>query len=702
MSKIVSKGGPIAVLLILVTTAAFLAGCSSKSVKDDGAATTAVAVTASPSSVGLNATTVVEATIMNGTTPVTGQEVTFSVSPTGAGYFTPTSATTDADGVAATMFTASTTGSVSITAAAVIGDEPMSASTGVTVTSEQQQGSGNVTITVTPGLLLANGSDTSIVTVTARNSAGEPVPDGTPILLVAGEKFVDIDVNGTWTVGIDSLVFDVNGNGTWDAIGQIPSSVQVAGGAGQAQTTFVAGNSAGTVYIKATVGDESIGGSADKSLQLSPNAQVNSIFLRSDSVNLVVRGTGGIETSILEATAYDLWGNPVPEGLPISFVITDRPDTLVRLDTVGAGPYNTVTNSQGTARVPIQSGLKSGTVRIRAYCDTVMSNAAQIMVSAGPPAHIVVGADTCNAPFWNVVGEEVGVLAVVSDIYNNPVPNNTAVYFTTDEGSMKSHEARTQDLEGKAYTKWISGTQDGIGADGIVLVIAETAGGTVADTSFFFNTHSAQTIMVDPSAWPSFMEADGGTEYTVDVGALDLNGNYVVDGTPFEAQAKYVDVESGTFGDGCNMAIDAITLTAPLLTRDYSLTGGQDDGIGAFDTVRFSSGPARLGYAITLTTGEAYRANCEVSDGPKTMAQGEVGRFSVVIKDYYGNPLGDHTIVLSAPTGVVSGASQETNAHGEAGGFSWTAPAVAGDVNLTFQDTDPRGGVTITYKVTVE
>lgn len=696
-----TKGGTAVLVLVAVLAIALMGGCSSKSVKDDdqSAATTAISISASPSTVTVNASTVVEATVTAGTAPVAGQTVHFAVQPSGNGYFTPESAVTGSDGVAATVYTATSTGAIVLSATTEFADGAKLSSTGVNVTEDQQSASGNVTITVTPNLLLANGVDTCLVTITARDGLGQPVANGTTVTLVAGEKFVDEDANGIFTYGIDSLVYDINGNGTWDAMGQIPSSVQVAGGAGQAQATYVAGNSAGTAYIKATVADETIGGSADRAVQLSPDAKVNSIYLSSDSLNLVVKGTGGIETAILEAIAYDIWGNPVPEGLPISFIITDGPGGGESLDTTAYGPYNTVTNSMGKAEVPLQSGTVSGSVRIRAFHNTILSNATQIIVSAGPPAQIVIGTEFCNIDYWDNVGEEVGIVAVVSDVYMNPVTDNTAVYFTTDEGTMKSHEARTKNLEGVVTTKWISGTNVPT-ADGIVEVICETAGGTVADTSYFINSHLPSTI--EATGMPATMEADGVSKAVVWVSAVDLNGNFVINGTPFDADANYLLVESGTFEDGCNISADRVKITSATLNQDYSLTGGQDDGIGAIDYVSYWSGGAFVSYPVQLLTGRAYTPNCEVTNGPTNVAPGEQARFTIEVKDRYGNPLGDHTIVMSAASGTVSGATQETNGNGEATGFVWTAGAGLGDVNITFTDTDPRGGVVITHKVTIE
>lgn len=674
-----------------------IVGCSSKSVLEETPENTTVTVTASPSSVPTDSTAIIEAKVADGGVGLPNQAVTFSVDPSDAGNFSPGVDTTDADGIAATIFTATTPGTATISAA--ISGTSVAGTVGVTVTQSQQTGSGNVEISVSPGLLLANGSDTSVVTITVRDATEQPAPDSTLVKLAAGEKFVDVDENGYWSEGIDSLVFDANGNGQWDAVGLIPSTALISGGAGEAVVNYIAGNDAFTVYIKATVDDNGIQGCADQSIQLSPDATIGSIYLASDSINLVVKQTGGIESALLYATGYDINGNAVPEGLTINFIITDAPDSVVRLGTVGYGPYQAVTNSQGIATASIHSGTASGTVRIRAYADTVLSNATQVMVSAGPPAYIVVGSEHCNVDYWDDVCEEVKICAVVSDIYMNPVNDSTVVYFTTDEGTMKSHEERTKDMEGMACSKWIAGTNVPT-ADGRVLIIAETAGGTVIDTSMFYNSHIPDTLIV--VGVPASMPADGIKKAVVFVTGLDFNGNPVVGGTTFKADATYLNVAGGTLEDGCYSSSARVKITSATLQIDNSLTGGNDDGIGAYDVVYYwTCSGAISSFNVALTTGFAYRGNCSVN-GLTSASPGETVYYSVTIKDRFGNPLGDHTLNMVASGGVVAGATQETDGYGEANGFVWTAPAVAGDYTITVTDTDPRGGIILTKTVTVE
>jgi len=674
-----------------------MAGCSNKSVVNDTPTGTTVSVIVSPSTVQTYSTAVVEATVVSGSTPLANRIVNFTVSPSNAGYFTPASDTTDATGIAATIFTAAVSGSVNVSAN--IQGTSTTGVRAVTITDAPQTGSGNVTISVSPSLLLANGVDTSLVTITVRDDQAQLAPNGTTIKLTAGEKFADIDGNGYWTPYVDSLIFDANPNGQWDAIGLIPSTATVAGGAGVATVNYVSGSSALTVYIKATVDDNGITGNGEVQLQLSPDATINSIYLNSDSIQLSVKGTGGIETGFIHATCYDSKGNRVPENIAVNFIITDGPGGGEHIENVGYGPYGAVTNTQGVATVTLHSGTISGTVRIRAYADTVLSNASQVLISAGPPAYIVVGAEECNVPFWDNVAEEVNIVAIVSDIYLNPVNDSTVVYFSTDEGTMKSHQARTQDDEGIATTIWFSGNNVPT-ADGIVLVMAETAGGTVADTSLFYNSHTATNIFA--TGMPASIPADGVAKFTVTVTGLDLNGNFVVGGTEMRAEATILGVTAENLEDGCNTSSMRSDITSKTLTTDASLTGANDNGIGAVDQITYwSPGGGSVTYNIQITTGVANKGVSEW-DAPETAFPSEIVDISVVVRDRFGNPLGDHTLVLTATSGTVTNGTHETDAYGEASGFTWTAPGAATNLTLTITDTDPRGGITFTQGVEVQ
>lgn len=687
---------PVVFLMAIMSLSFF--GCSSKSTLDTTTPNDSqMTITASPTSLNTNQTSVVEATVAVAGNGVSSQVVRFTVTPASAGTFNPEYDTTGADGVAATIFTASASGAAVIQAS--VNGTTISSSINMAVADAGQGGgSGNINVTVSRSLLLANGQDSSVVTVIVTDDVGQPAPDSTLIRVAAGEKFIDIDGNGYWSDGIDSLVFDANGNGTWDPMGLIPSTSWTSGGNGTATINYVSGDDAYTVYVKVTVDDGGIFGTADVSIQLSPNATLSYIFLASDSLSLSVKATGGIEIGTLRATGYDVNGNTVPEGMQIVFVILDGPGGGEELDQVAYGPDTAVTNSQGIATTTLHSGTISGTVRIRAYAGTILSNASLTLIAAGPPAHIVVGAFGCNVPLWDDVGKYNEITAVVSDVYLNPVNDSTVVYFRTDEGTMMSHINRTDLGEGIARSRWIAGTNVPT-ADGRVYIYAETAGGTVADTSMFFNTHYVDTLII--YGWPSRMRADPNVDVMVTVIGLDLNDNPVVGGTKFEGEGNHLDIGSGILEDGCYSSSTRIKIRSSSLTEDYSMTGGTDDGIGAVEISGFWAGLRNTVYPCTLTTGPAYGQMSSMT-GQAAAVYGEEVNFDVEIKDRSGNPLGDHTLVMTASGGVVVGATKNTNSHGEAFGFTWIAPAVDGSYAVKITDTDPLGnGLVMSINVSV-
>jgi hypothetical protein len=319
------------------------------------------------------------------------------------------------------------------------------------------------------------------------------------------------------------------------------------------------------------------------------------------------------------------------------------------------------------------------------------------MVSSGPPAHIVVGADTCNVPFWNVVAGENRVTAIVSDVYLNPVNDSTVVYFSTDEGTMKSHEKRTENHNGIATSVWYSGNNVDT-ADGIVKVIVETSGGTVTDTSWFYNT--GPCAYVEIPTYTTSLYADGRSKFEALVQGWDVNHNPMPNGTAVNARANFLSAKEGNLADGCNTSSAVLEVSSAQLDQDYSMTGGNDNGVGAIDLVSYRVGFATASFPCSLLTGGASRTTSSIV-GPSSIDTNKTVDLAATIKDRWSNPLGDHTLVMTATGGTITGATQETNSYGEAYGFRWRAPLTAGTHTITITDTDPRGGVVLQVNVTV-
>lgn len=708
------RTGVVALFLLAFVPVLLMTGCESSSSSNDDTGTLQIAsLTASPASIDVGQNCVIVATVTDGTDPLADRVVDFSTALS-LGTLSNSVDTTESNGEASTMFSATQPGTAVIIAS--IG-QSISRTVSVVINavdtgSGDTTGTGNVHVVAYPTILVGDGTDSTTVTVTVFDANSQVAPDGTVIQLTAGEKFDDIDGNGYFTAGVDTIIYDVNNNGLWDPIGSLPSSAAVAGGNGQAQVTYVSGTMATTVYIRATVLATGYEGFGETTVQLNATAQIGSIFLAASDIHLAVKQTGGLETAILYATGYDGYGNPVPAGIPISFIITDGPDTSSAGEHLGnlsgaqkRGPYSSMTNSMGTAECPISSGTVSGTIRIRAYADTILSNATQIMVHSGPPARIVLGAEECNVDYWGWVNREVPISALVSDIWNNPCPDSTVVYFTCDEGVIKAHEARVQGETGQATTIWYSYGPDAA-ADGDVMIVAETNGGTLADTSYFTNSWVPDTIWY--TNFPYDMDADNDTRGLITVEVRDLNFNYVIG--DYLAEVKFnselLEFEERENGDGCFGSGVGIYVLSTVLKKDWSTPGGDDDGIGAIEyiTTRWGGYATVATEACTLRTDLAYRPDCKLELDNTSADYNETVYFTVTIQDRAGNPLGDHTLVATVDEGtLVGGGTRETDAYGMAE-FAVTTPLIssgADGVNITVQDIDPRGQITLTNDLTI-
>jgi hypothetical protein len=633
--------------------------------------------------------------------PIVGEEIHFSISPASSGEIAPAVDTTDANGVAASLFTPTGVGSITITA--MTADGLVAGSATINISEEEtQNGSGYVWLSVAPTALLTGVQDTANIRIEVRDSLQAIPAAGTEVVIVAGEDFVDNDGDGYFTPGSDQLTGDSNGNGWWDAFGAV-DSVAATDATGLITLNYVATSAVNrSVVIRATVRDSGFTGFDKETVSFAPMGTIHSVYLTSDTLQLSVTQTGGIETAYLRATAYDLYGEPVGSGLPVYFQILDGPGGGEHLynQATGTGPYMVETDENGVATVPFTAGTISGTVRVRAYSGSALSEATEILIAAGPPYRIFVAADTCNIAAWNRVNEENGLVALVSDVYHNPVKDSTVVYWSCDEGVVKASEGRTVEHEGRVTTFWMS-TGAPADGDGVVVYWAETAGGTVADTSFFWNSYFPDTIMA--SGVPDSLRLDGKDEATFQISSIDFHGLPVVDGTSYEAEAKFLNLTSGNFQDGCGTAWDRVTATSTTLDYDYSSTSANDDGIGAIDYIVLYSGlGAYSSYPVVLHTGSAYKGNCAI-DGESSATGAETLEFSVTIKDRWGNPLADHTCNMTASVGTVTNGSQETDQYGEANGFRWTSVSMVDEyeATITVTDTDPRGGIVLTTKVKV-
>ncbi len=679
------------VVLILLVIAILMAGCSKKSTKTGEEAVIIKSLYA-PSSVQKGKTGMVDVEVKDDNDQsVSGVRVSFSVSPASIGYFTPIMDTTDENGLAASVFTATGLGTATIQ----VGAEGAQSKTAEIEIVSAGETTKPIEIEITPGWLPADGISTSTVKATIRDSTGSLVKNGTIVKFAGGEDFDDIDGDGYYTEGVDQLKYDTNGDGKWNPIGIIVSYAFTQNGI--VEVTYTAGLRTGTAYIKVTTGPAGQQVQDYNTILLVPTDIAGYIVLTSDYSSIQVKSTGGVEATQVTATCYDNNGNRVDKDFPVEFYIISGPGGGENLDGKDVYPVTINTNSYGEAHVTLSSGTKSGTVRMRAKVGNILSTSTVVTICAGPPSDISIGVTPCNIRGWDVNCVEANICACIVDVYGNPVPDSTAVHFSTEEGMVYCCD-RTE--KGCAYSKYLSGDPRN---DGLAMIWAETESqtGIVRDSTILIV--SGPPASVTFLSYPHSLLADGISKGDVMVEVLDVNDNFVVNQTPVKMKTNFGSVTDGMTSDGCYASLYETELISQVLPQDYSVPNPYlDDGIGVVNVLTAKSGFACASVYVTFYTGFTYRKNCEI-DMEAKVPHGATVPIGVLIKDRYGNTLGGHKIVADqsqTTNGIITGTGY-TNAFGEATGFTFTATT---DISfetaiITLCDEDPRGGVCLAKKI---
>lgn len=379
------------------------------------AATLSATTTIAKTSLVTSETTTVSSTFKSNGLPVAGITVTFT---TTLGSVSPLTAVTNASGTATTQLTAgATAGQGVVTASATIG--------GILVT-------GN-------GLFNENLPKLSPITL------------GLATLSYGGSTSVSVtvkDANGNAYSGPElSVVFTKS-----SATSIINSPIKTAFGV--ATTTYQAVTTSGTDTITATIaGDSST--AVTTTISIAPPSANSIQFVSVQPKNIGLKGmgeTGFVETALVTFKVLDTLGQPKPNQL-VNFSLNSTIGGLALTSPSGSTAFD------GTVSVYVQAGTIATSVRVTATIagtsPAISTQSNQLVVSTGVPAQdgFSISIEKLNPGSFNIDGVTSTVTARLSDHFHNPVPDGTAVYFTTSGGMI--HPSCTT-LDGACSVTWIS------------------------------------------------------------------------------------------------------------------------------------------------------------------------------------------------------------------------------------------------------
>ncbi|MCU8087608.1 hypothetical protein [Shewanella sp. SM21] len=327
----------------------------------------------------------------------------------------------------------------------------------VQILAGTQPGAGSATAT----LLTGEKSEPLVFSIGATNvfmGSGSPFQNG-----VASVEPSVVSAGGTSSVSV--AIQDDAGNPFADPVevqftsvcalkanAEAELSTPVVAVNGIATSTYLAKGCVGddTINISANVGGKSL--TAKATVNVLP-ASVGSIFFL-EAVPEVIRlkGTGGAEASTVKFKVMDKNGIPV-SNQRVNFSLNTEVGNIT-LD-----PEFATTNGQGVVQTVVNSGSVSTSVRVTAVVagstPAISSQSNQLVISTGLPDQdsFSLSASNLSPEGWDYDGIEVDVTARLADAFNNPVPDGTAVSFTTEGGVIVSS---CQTVNGACSVKWTS------------------------------------------------------------------------------------------------------------------------------------------------------------------------------------------------------------------------------------------------------
>ncbi|WOH39068.1 hypothetical protein RI844_07550 [Thalassotalea fonticola] len=345
----------------------------------------------------------------------------------------------------------------------------------------------------------------------------------------------------------------------------IESSVVSVNGTVQSTYKDIACGQADTIEVNAKVGSQLLSSSVVIDVQDATAGSIN--FIGASNEFIALQGTGGSggevtrsETSVLTFQVLDVTGNPAAYE-EVMFELSSQ------VGNISLNYANAQTNADGFVDIIVQSGHVASTIRVIA---TLVSNpdlstiSDLLVISTGVADYnsFSLSVSNFNPEAWLIDGIKVQVVAHVSDHFNNPVPDGTAISFNTEFGQVEPSCTTTN---GSCVVDWTSsnprtpippfrdaGTETKMLGDGNVCLKADGSASMLnnplyAYPCFYSNAEQATAVS---AAMPGGLGQVYGNRVTIfahligEESFADTNGNGI-----FDDGEAYTDIPAEGFRD---------------------------------------------------------------------------------------------------------------------------------------------------------
>ncbi len=397
-------------------------------------------------------------------------------------------------------------------------------------------------------------------------------------------------------------------------------------------------------------------------------------FVSADPQAITLQGAGGAgfqETSTLTFQVVDTSGNPLKDQ-NVEFSVNGDAGGLT------INPTSAITDENGEAFTIVQAGGIPLVVNIIATVEVgatkISTQSTGLVVSGGLPDDdsFTLSATDFNPEGFDFSGETTEISVFLSDIFNNPPPEGTPVFFTTEGGTIGS--SCSTNTAGSCSVTWTSANPRPV--DGRSTVLAYTQGvesfidedgdGKLSDSEAF-----------SPDLAEVYRDDDEGIVFNADGSVLveDYDvGEFFVD---FDKSGTHNAADGEYNGNLCD------DTTSPLCSTQQSLN------ISRSLVLTMSTSSALISAANGATTLADQttddQARLDIDSGRKEV--------TVTYSDTNNQPLPiDTTIIVTTDDGKLAGKTSVTQINSNSAGTSSFTFTLEDD-DLTKNDT---GTVTIT------
>jgi len=218
----------------------------------------------------------------------------------------------------------------------------------------------------------------------------------------------------------------------------------VTSSAGKALATYTSKGcigAGGADAIKATTTFRGKVLTASGYIFVKPDAAQTITFISATPELVSLKGTGGLETSVVRFQVLGQAGSPV-KGVCVSFALSTPVGglKLVPSKCSPSGPetYGSSTDANGFVSTIVQAGTVATAVRVTATANGISTQSNALAVTTGIPDQNSTSLSLSDlAPVgWEYDGIKSIATIRLADAFNNPAPNGTAVTFTTSGGAI--------------------------------------------------------------------------------------------------------------------------------------------------------------------------------------------------------------------------------------------------------------------------